>query len=97
MIDEAKEEDDDVTYVCAAAMLSKQEMLDQVRLGRLLCSILRHRARTMGIPINTDGYVPVDVLMRHPAMSGYTYEEVLYRAMTDENARYKVVRRESYT
>ena len=30
MIDEAKEEDDDVTYVCAAAMLSKQEMLDQV-------------------------------------------------------------------
>ena len=51
-----EEESIDVLY--NAHSLDKRETVAQIKLGRRLCSVLRFRAKCMGLPMNTDGYVP---------------------------------------
>ena len=72
--------------------LKNAQAIRQVKLGRLLCSILRHRARYMRIPINKEGYVPLDVLISHPLLDTYAVEEILDLTRNDAKRRYKVVR-----
>ena len=76
--------------ICLAAQVGQPYR--KVRLGKLLCSILRHRAGHMGIPVTKDGYVPLEQLMRHPVMDTYNMKEVLQLEREDEKKRYKIVR-----
>ena len=80
--------EDDAPYYLASA---PRELVREVRLGRLLCSILRFRAKTMGLPMNAEGFVPLEYLVRHPVMDGYALEEILKLVRTDNKKRYKIV------
>ena len=66
--------------------------LRKIKLGRLLCAVLRHRAKYMGLPMTHDGFVPMEQLVRHPTMDTYSLAEILELVKTDEKKRYKVVR-----
>ena len=88
-----EEESIDVLY--NAHSLDKQETVAQIKLGRRLCSVLRFRAKCMGLPMNTDGYVPLALLLRHPAFGGYTIEDICDLARTDPKQRYKIVKDEN--
>ena len=57
------EEEEDVPQFNAASI---KKIARVVKLGRLLSGVLRHRARQMNLPLNRDGYVPLDQMLRHP-------------------------------
>ena len=84
---EGEDEPDEPHYWTA----QPRQPLRQVKLGRLLCSILRHRARQMGLPMTTEGFTPLEQLVRHPIMDLYGVDEVLELVKVDAKRRYKVV------
>ena len=87
-----EEESIDVLY--NAHLLDKRETVAQIKLGRRLCSVLRFRAKCMRLPMNTDGYVPLAVLLRHPVFGGYTVEDICDLVRSDSKQRYKIVKDE---
>ena len=48
----------------------------------------------MELPMNTDGYVHLALLLRHPAFGGYTVEDICDLVRTDSKQRYKIVKDE---
>ena len=87
-----EEESIDVLY--NAHSLDKRETVAQIKLGRRLYSVLRFRAKCMRLPMNTDGYVPLALLLRHPAFGSYTVEDICDLVRTDSKQRYKIVKDE---
>ena len=83
------EEEEDVPQFNAASI---KKIARVVKLGRLLSGVLRHRARQMNLPLNRDGYVPLDQMLRHPVFSGVTVDEIQELVDRDPRKRYQIVR-----
>ena len=84
-----EDEDFDMPYFRAAMV---PENVRRIKLGRLLCQILRFRAQSLSIQINKNGYVPMIQLIKHPVMEGYNVDEIVQLVKSDDKKRYKIVR-----
>ncbi|XP_030224279.1 tRNA 2'-phosphotransferase 1 isoform X1 [Gadus morhua] len=61
-----------------------------VRLSKAMCYALRHGAAQMGLQLNSDGFLYVEDLLRHPQFHSYTLDDVERVVAIDEKKRYKL-------
>ncbi|XP_043825922.1 tRNA 2'-phosphotransferase 1 isoform X2 [Dromiciops gliroides] len=59
-----------------------------VQLSRALSYALRHGAVKMGLPMGSDGFVPVDALLQLPQFRGFSLEDVYRVVETNEKQRF---------
>ncbi|XP_017129526.1 tRNA 2'-phosphotransferase 1 [Drosophila elegans] len=67
-------------------MLNKRQI--DVQLSKKLSWLLRHGAKTEGIPIRDDGFVSVSDLQEHPRYRAFTLEKLEEIVSTDAKQRY---------
>ncbi|XP_044536334.1 tRNA 2'-phosphotransferase 1 isoform X3 [Gracilinanus agilis] len=59
-----------------------------VRLSKALSYALRHGAVKMGLPMGSDGFVPLDALLQLPQFRGFSEEDVCRVVETNEKQRF---------
>ncbi|XP_027711768.1 tRNA 2'-phosphotransferase 1 isoform X2 [Vombatus ursinus] len=59
-----------------------------VRLSKALSYALRHGAIKMGLPMGSDGFVPLDALLQLPQFRGFSLEDVRRVVETNEKQRF---------
>ncbi|XP_036620122.1 tRNA 2'-phosphotransferase 1 isoform X2 [Trichosurus vulpecula] len=59
-----------------------------VRLSKALSYALRHGATKMGLPMGSDGFVPLDALLQLPQFRGFSLEDVYRVVETNEKQRF---------
>ena len=84
------------------ATTSATNSATKTRLSRLLCAVLRHRAPKMGLPMGSDGYVPLGLILGHKQFKQCSREDVLGVVATNAKKRFSMyvlrkVRRTSHT
>ncbi|KAJ7483309.1 KptA family-domain-containing protein [Mycena latifolia] len=63
----------------------------EVRISRELSYILRHGAKSEGLPIRPDGYADVDVLLRHRSFRGVDFSTLESVVKNDPKQRYHLL------
>ncbi|KAJ7105472.1 KptA family-domain-containing protein [Mycena crocata] len=63
----------------------------QLRMSRELSYLLRHGAHTEALPIRPDGYVNVDVLLRHRTLRGIDFAMLENIVKADQKSRYHLL------
>ncbi|KAJ7089896.1 KptA family-domain-containing protein [Mycena belliarum] len=63
----------------------------EVRISRELSYILRHGAKNEGVPIRSDGYADVDVLLRHRMFHGVDFSTLESVVKNDSKQRYHLI------
>ncbi|KAJ7708940.1 KptA family-domain-containing protein [Mycena rosella] len=63
----------------------------EVRISRELSYLLRHGAKSEGLPIRSDGYADVDVLLRHRSLRGVDFPTLESVVRNDSKSRYHLL------
>ncbi|KAJ6580970.1 phosphotransferase KptA/Tpt1 [Mycena capillaripes] len=59
--------------------------------SRELAYLLRHGAKSAGLPIRSDGYVDVEVLLRHRSLRGIDFAKLETIVHNDQKSRYHLL------
>ncbi|KAH8257267.1 hypothetical protein KR038_006406 [Drosophila bunnanda] len=67
-----------------------KQAVDDIQLSKKLSWLLRHGAKTEGIPIQLDGYVSVSDLAKHPRYKCFSLEKLQAILYADAKQRYSL-------
>lgn len=62
-----------------------------IKLSKLLSWLLRHGAINEKLPINSDGYIDVNELLKYPKLNDYTIKDIKRIVNNDEKKRYSLI------
>lgn len=59
-------------------------------LSKRLSTVLRHRALELKLPISDEGYIPIDILLKHQWFQGVTRDEIEFIVVNNDKKRFAI-------